>query len=129
MEGINQWAVLLATFAGFFLRLFWYSNKAFGIPWERVSAPHPSIWHKLILYPLALIFSWVTTLVFAIYLGPNPDLISSIGAGLGIGVCFVATSFSTNYLFAGKSLVLLLIDVGYYIVQFTLYGIILGLLK
>jgi len=47
--------------------------------------------------------------------------------GFGAGLCWVATSFGINYLFAGRSLKLWLIDGGYHTLQFTLYGLVLGL--
>ena len=43
-----------------------------------------------------------------------------------VGLAFVATSFGINYAFAQRSLKLWLIDGGYHILQFALYGLILG---
>ena len=45
--------------------------------------------------------------------------------GPGAGV--VAASFGINYQFANRPAVLWLIDGGYHTVQFTIYGLILGL--
>jgi hypothetical protein len=39
----------------------------------------------------------------------------------------VAASFGINYLFEQKSFTLFLVNGGYHTVQFTLYGLILGL--
>jgi hypothetical protein len=50
-----------------------------------------------------------------------------VHAGFMVGVAFVATSFAINYAFAQRSLKLWLIDGGYHTLQFTLYGLILGL--
>jgi hypothetical protein len=47
--------------------------------------------------------------------------------GALVGAGFVATSFGINYAFAQRSLKLWLIDGGYHLLQFTLYGLILGL--
>ena len=57
----------------------------------------------------------------------DPSLPFALHAGFLVGLCFVATSFGINYLFAGRSLKLWLIDAGYHILQFTLYGLVLGL--
>ncbi|MEO8589805.1 MAG: DUF1761 domain-containing protein, partial [Flavobacteriales bacterium] len=47
--------------------------------------------------------------------------------GFLCGFGIAATSFAINYQFANKPTTLLLIDGGYHIVQFTLYGVILGI--
>lgn len=60
-------------------------------------------------------------------LGGNPALGFATGAGFAAGLCWVALSFGINYLFAGHSLKLWLIDGGYHTLQFTLIGLILGL--
>ena len=43
------------------------------------------------------------------------------------GLAYVAMSFGINYAFAGRSFKLWLIDGGYHTLQFTLYGLVLGL--
>ena len=47
--------------------------------------------------------------------------------GFVCGLGIAATSFAINYQFANKPTTLLLIDGGYHIMQFLLYGLILGL--
>ncbi len=49
-------------------------------------------------------------------------------SGVGVGLFWVATSFGVNYLFELKSLKLWLINAGYHTLQFTLYGLIFGLM-
>jgi hypothetical protein len=44
-----------------------------------------------------------------------------------IGLAWVATSFGINYAFAQRSFKLWLIDGGYHVLQFTVYGLVLGL--
>ena len=44
-----------------------------------------------------------------------------------IGLAWVAMSFGINYAFAQRSLKLWLIDAGYHVLQFTLYGLVIGL--
>ena len=61
------------------------------------------------------------------FLGPAPGLPLALGAGFSAGLCWVASSFGINYLFAQRSLKLFLIDGGYHTIQFTLYGLILGI--
>jgi hypothetical protein len=51
----------------------------------------------------------------------------ALGAGFSAGLCWVAASFGINYLFEQKTLTLFLVNGGYHTVQFTLYGLVLGL--
>ena len=51
----------------------------------------------------------------------------ALHAGFLTGLAYVAMSFGINYAFAGRSFKLWLIDGGYHTLQFTLYGLILGL--
>ena len=44
------------------------------------------------------------------------------------GICWVATSLATNYLFEGRRAALMLINGGYHAVRFTLFGLAFGLL-
>ena len=75
----------------------------------------------------AFVLSLVAAAVFAVFLGPAPALASSVCAGVAVGLGWVATSFGINYLFAGRSLKRWLVDGGYHTLQFTLYGLVLGL--
>jgi Protein of unknown function (DUF1761) len=59
---------------------------------------------------------------FATY-GALPP-VSIILTALGIALAFIVTAFGVNYLFAGKSMKLWAIDSGYYLVTYTLMGVI-----
>jgi hypothetical protein len=73
------------------------------------------------------VLSLLAAFVFAMFLGPNPSLTFALGAGASAGLCWVAASLGINYLFEHKSLRLFLINGGYHTLQFTLYGMVLGL--
>ena len=62
------------------------------------------------------------------FLGPDPTVPFGVGAGAVAGIFWVAGSFGINYQFELKPARLLLINGGYHAVQFTLYGLIFGLL-
>ncbi len=64
--------------------------------------------------------------VFAMFLG-YVDAGRGALYGLAAGLCWVAAAFGVNYMFAGRSFRLFLIDGGFNVVVFTLYGLILGL--
>lgn len=127
---INGWAVLLATVLTFGLGALWYSPIVFGKLWMQESGVNPDNYdgkHKAIVFGISFVLSLIAATVFAIFLGVRPGFFFAVGMGFSTGVSWVATSFGINYLFAGKSWKLLLIDAGYHIAQFTLYGIVLGL--
>lgn len=127
---INCWAVLLAAVLAFVLGAFWYSPYAFGKTWMHESGVNPDSSkgsHKIIVFVVSFFLSLIAATVFAIFVGVRPSFFFAVGMGLSTGLAWVATSFGINYLFAGKSMKLLAIDAGYHTVQFTLYGIVLGL--
>lgn len=129
-ENINIWAVLVAAVSAFVLGGLWYSPAGFLKTWLKEAGVDPKKekkGHGVVIFGLAFILSLIAAYVFALFLGPRPEFNYAVGAGFGVGLCWVATSFGINYLFAGRSLKLFLIDGGYHTAQFTLYGMILGL--
>ena len=71
--------------------------------------------------------SLIAAFVFAMFLGPAPALSFALAAGSSAGLCWVAASLGINYLFERKPFKLFLINGGYFTLQFTLYGLVLGL--
>ncbi|MBA2527931.1 MAG: DUF1761 domain-containing protein [Pyrinomonadaceae bacterium] len=129
MEQINFLAVLVAAASAFLLGGLWYSPVLFGKIWAReagVSYDQPKT-HGAIVFAVSFIFSLIAAAVFALFLGRNPPLNTAVRDGLAIGACWVATSFGINYQFASRTFKLFLIDAGYHVAQFTIYGVILGL--
>lgn len=128
MEGINYWAVLVAAASAFLLGGVWY-GPLFKHAWCREAGIdlNQSHGHPAKIFGGAFVLSLIAAVVFAMFLGPKPALGFAVGAGVAAGLCWVATSFGINYLFAGRSLKLWLIDGGYHTFQFALYGLVLGL--
>ena len=128
MQAINLWAVLVAAASAFMLGGIWY-GPLFKSAWCREAGVDADAapGHPARIFGGAFVLSLVAALAFACYLGPAPQLHHALHAGLYVGVAFVATSFGINYLFAGRSLKLWLIDGGYHTLQFVLYGLVLGL--
>jgi len=127
---INLWAVIVATVSSFTLGGIWYSPALFGNAWlkaAKLSETDMTKSHPMKIYLGVLLFSAVSATVFAIYLGTQTELSEAVLKGFAVGSAFVACSFGLNYLFEQRSMLLLLINAGYHIVQFTLYGLILGL--
>lgn len=127
MEGINVWAVLVAAVSSFALGGLWY-GPLFQKAWCREAGVDPTKGgHPAKVFGGAFVFSLLSAYAFSRIVGPAPGLHEALHMGAMVGFCFVAASFGINYLFANRSLKLWLIDGGYHTLQFTLYGLILGL--
>ena len=128
MMELNYWAVLVAAASAFLLGGVWY-GPLFKNAWCREAGMDPDKpnGHPAAVFGGAFVLSLVAAALFAVWLGPAPPLAASVGAGVAVGLGWVATSFGINYLFAGRSLKLWLIDGGYHTLQFALYGLVLGL--
>lgn len=129
MDGINIFAVIAAALAAFFFGGLWYSKMVFGAVWARANGNIVGECkrHGPVVMVLALVFYFVSAFVFAALIGPQPEILYAIKTGVEIGLFFVATSFGINYLFAGRSFKLLGIDAVYHLLQFVIYGVVLGL--
>lgn len=123
-------AIGTAALSAFLLGAVWY-GPLFGKRWQALvglddeqvkSAPMARILGS------SFVLSLIAATVFALFLGPDPQLGFALGAGASAGLCWVAASFGINYLFAQRPMSLFLIDGGYHTLQFTLYGLVLGLL-
>ena len=54
---------------------------------------------------------------------------AATAAGFSAGLCWVAASYGIAYLFERRPLSLWLINGGYHTLQFTLFGLIVGLMQ
>lgn len=126
-------AVLVAAIVGFGVGALWYSPLLFikawsaetGITDEDASQCNPAKTFSI---------AFVITLIGAAAMDMFLDL-ASMGvlgctlAGLCVGLVWVGGSFGINYLFEQKSLRLWWINAGYHTVQYTLIGLVLGLMS
>lgn len=126
MPDINYYAVIVAALLSFAVGGLWYSPLLFGKLWlEEMQIKAEDLKQKPSVFILSLVFSLLAVFIIADLLGPNPELISAITiSGLIGAVVFLALGIT--YQFSNKTLRHLLIDGGYHIVQFTLFGLILG---
>jgi hypothetical protein len=130
LASLNLWAVLAAAVSSMLLGALWYSPALFAQTWMRESnmteakAQSANVMKVMVgAFLLALIGAFV----FAMFLGPKPAIGFAIGAGFSAGLCWVAASFGINYLFEQRSIKLFLINGGYHTLQYTLFGVVLGL--
>lgn len=127
-------AVVAAAVAAFALGGLWYSPLLFAKTWVPLAHPGKSMedlreqgagW---LGYGMAFATAAVAAATigwFAEALGGGPS--AGIRTGVYAGVGFVATTFATNYFFAGKPAKLYAIDAGYQVSALVLAGIVYGL--
>jgi hypothetical protein len=130
MPEVNYLAIVAAAVAAFVLGGLWYSPALFGKAWQRevgLSDEELKRGNMARIFGTALVLSLVASFVFALFLGPRPSMPLGIGAGFAAGLCWVASSFGMNYLFARRSMKLFLIDGGFHTLQFTLIGTVIAL--
>jgi hypothetical protein len=127
MGDINPLAVAVAALATFVIGGPWYSNRVFGERWRLAMGGSNQPGHPARVFGLSYLFSVVSAALLAAHLGPGAGAVAGLKTGALVGACFVAASFGVNYLFANRSFAALAIDGGFHIVQFTAFGLILGL--
>jgi len=128
MPEVNYLAVALAALSAFVLGGLWYS-VLFGKQWMRLTGQSEETLksgNPAIVFGGAFLLNLIAALVLAMFIGRGADLRFAALAGLSVGLCWVATGLGVNYLFERRPLGLWLINAGYFALQFTLMGAILG---
>jgi hypothetical protein len=126
---MNYWAILLAAVSSFVVGGLWYSSPLFGKVWNAENGGVPQTGHPARVFGISFAFSLVAAICFAILAGPAPEFNDAVKLGALVGIGFVATSFGINYQFAQRTFKLWLIDGGYHVVQFLIFGVVFGLLS
>jgi uncharacterized protein DUF1761 len=107
----------------------WYSKALFGVRWSQAMGmpmdAKPG--HPARVFGLSYLFSLIAAAFLATLIAPGAGSIEGLRTGVAVGLCFVATSFGVNYMFANRPATALLIDGGYHVAQFAAFGLILGL--
>lgn len=119
--------VVVMVLSSWLLGGLWYSKRVFGKAWHaEVKGANLKGKHARKVFGIAFTLWTITAFAFAYCVGPFAPFGFAVIVSLLTGICFVATSVGVNYAFSDKSLKLFLIDGGYHIVQFALYGLIVG---
>lgn len=127
---VNWIAVLVAAVSAFILGGLWY-GPLFGKKWMAhtgMTEERAKSMNMARTFGLSFILSFIAAFVFAMFLGPNPGVEFATGAGFAAGLCWVGASFGINDLFEDRPFGLWLINAGYHTLQFTIYGLVLGLM-
>lgn len=131
MPAVSLLATAVATILGFALGALWY-GPLFGTRWMAAAGMTQEKIRQdvspLKTYGATFVLGLIASYVFGLYLGPNPGRAFAMVAGAAAGLCWVATSLATNYLFEGRPAALIAINGGYHAVRFTLIGATFGLL-
>jgi hypothetical protein len=131
MRPVEWLPSLIATLAAFGLGGLWYSPFLFGKVWQReagLSDEQLARANRARIFGVSFVLCFIAAVAFSMVIGPDASFFMSFHSGLGIGLAWVATSFGVNYLFELKSLKLWLVNSGYHVMQFTLYGLVFGLM-
>ncbi len=131
MPAVSLLATLVATVLGFVLGAVWY-GPLFGRRWmAAVGLTREEIQRNtspVKTYGTTFVLGLIASYVFGLYLGPEPGRAFAITIGAAAGLCWVATSLATNYLFEGRPAALIAINGGYHAVRFTLMGVAFAIL-
>lgn len=128
MPEVNYIAVALAALSAFLLGGLWYSPALFANQWMRLTGQSEETLKggsMAVIFGGAFVLNLIAAWVLAMFLGPMPLKFATL-AGLSVGLCWVATSLGVNYLFERRPLGLWLINSGYFVLQFTIMGAIIG---
>jgi hypothetical protein len=122
---------LLSALSAFLLGGLWYSPLLFGKTWQReagLSDEQLQAANKVRIFGVSFVLCLLAAIAFSMVITPEASFFMAFHSGVGVGLFWVATSFGVNYLFELKSFKLWLINAGYHSLQFTLYGLIFGLM-
>ena len=120
--------VIVMTLFSFVLGTIWHSQALFGKAWKKENNPN----NDKIKINAPLIFGGTAVMHFLTISGLGA-IVSGLGGLIGfemgflISVVWILPAMSGTYLFANRSLKLLAIDAGMYIVLFSFSGFILGI--
>ena len=132
MPTVNLLAVLLCGVSSLVLGAIWYSPMLFAKAWQRgagLSDEQAKSGNMAVIFGTTFVLSLIAAYVFGMFLGQEMPLAGAVGAGFAAGLCWVAGSLGISYLFERRPLSLWLINGGYHTLQFTLFGLILGVVR
>ena len=126
---INWPAVAVITVFSFMLGAFWHSvlfNKAWkedsNSVYNSENRGNPGI-----LFGLTAVSHLIAVIALALLIGHNSTVVCGLLFGLIVSIAWISTSIGVTYLFVGRSFRLFLIDAGFYVVFYTIAGLILAI--
>ena len=130
LSKVNWLAVFSITIISFPLGALWHSNLLFGNAWKEDAKPVIDKANKtkmVTLFGLSAILHFIAIMGLATIIGNSSSITNGLLIGLITSITLVTSSIGVTHLFAGRSMRLILIDACYYIVLFSVAGLIIGL--
>ncbi len=137
LGAINWLAVIACVVVSMISGSLWYNPKTFFPMWWKGIGKGPNdtpgsanmnlTWGLTLLSSLvqAVAMAWMVKAMGGLMPG-GVSLITGLGTGFMLGLGFVAPTALTNKLFAGHGLKIWAIEVGNHLINFMLFGAILG---
>lgn len=126
---INWLAVIAVTILSFVMGSLWHSKLLFGKAWTEDAKPVFDKTNKnsmIKLFGLSALYHLIAITALDLFIGLQSTMLIGLMKGFIISVVWISTSIGVTYLFAGRTFRLFLIDAGFYIVFYSIAGLILG---
>lgn len=128
ISNIHWLPVIVMTLFSFMLGALWHQPLLFGKTWlseNKLTDPKSQLNIPLIFGGTAVLHFLALAALSAVVSGQGGT--NGFIFGLMISLVWIFSSLGSTYLFAGRSLKLLAIDAGMYIVLFSVSGWIMGI--
>lgn len=129
ISDVNLLAVIVVTILSFPLGFLWHSKFLFLNAWKKENKMTDELPEKVNfakVFGLTAVFHFIAMLFLATFIGRHSTYLEGFVSGFIISIAWVTTSFGAKYLFVNRSMKLLLIDAGFYVVLYSIAGLILG---
>lgn len=129
LSGVNWLAVVVSTVAAFMLGGLWYSKVLFGTAWmQEVGLTEDAVNNNNMVKTFGgtIILQILAATALSALIGADSTWLSGLQTGLWVGLFWISTAYGVTYLFEQRSVRLLLINAGYYVVLYAIMGIIIG---
>jgi hypothetical protein len=126
---INWLSVVVVTIISFSLGALWHHKKLFGKAWNEDAKPVFDASKKssfITLFGLSALLHFIAIAGLDYFIGADATALSGLFKGLFVSIGFIFTSIAVTHLFVGRSFRLILIDAGFYVVLYSIAGLILG---
>lgn len=129
---VHLLSILVAAVSGFLVGGLWY-GPLFGKAWQAArglsdeamkNANMPMIFG--LTFVLNLFSAFILDHTLSTYGAPGLNLSVMISSGVALG--FIVPAIGVNYLFSRQSLRLFMIDAGYWLVIYSVMGVVFALL-
>ncbi|MEO7690178.1 MAG: DUF1761 domain-containing protein [Sphingomonas sp.] len=129
---VHMLSILVAAVSGFLVGGLWY-GPLFGKAWQAArglsddamkNANMPMIFG--LTFVLNLFSAFILDHTLSTYGAPGLNLSVMISSGVALG--FIVPAIGVNYLFSRQSLRLFMIDAGYWLVIYSVMGVVFALL-